>query len=122
MGFNHSLNGIGERRVTLGKSGTVTAGTHEGQIASVVTGYLAKVAASAEKIFGVIRKIEDDQVVVQDKGYAEVSYSSTAPTVGEWNNLEANGSGGVNVDAANGDPFFVVEVDSGNNKCVIDLG
>lgn len=122
MAFTHSVAGIGARRVTLGKSGTVTAGTHEGQIAAVVTGYKAKVAASAEKVFGVIEKIEDDNVVVQEKGYAEVSYSGTAPTVGQYNNLEADGSGGVNVDAANGDPFFVVEVDTTNNKCVIDLG
>lgn len=122
MAFTHSVEGIGARRVTLGKSGTVTAGTHEGQIAAVVTGYKAKVAASADKIFGVISKIEDENVVVQDKGYAEVSYNGTAPTVGQYNNLEANGVGGVNVDAVGGDPFFVVEVDAGNSKCVIDLG
>lgn len=116
MAFGKSLEGIGERIVTFGKSGTITKGTHEGQVATVVAGPAVKVSASTNKVAGIIKKINDDNIGVQIGGIMKADYSGSAPTAGAVNNLEADGSGGVNVDAGNGDPFFVWEVDTTNTK------
>lgn len=125
MSYNaYSRIGIGERHVTYGKSGTITKGTHEGQTAALVgsgTSSLIKIGAAGDDLRGVIRAISGDDITVQDKGFAEVTYSGAAPVVG-WNLLECDGAGGVNVDAINGNLFVVDSVDTVNTKCVVDLG
>ena len=124
MGWNqYSVDGVGERLVTMKKNGTITKGTHEGFIAAVAANLEVKVAAAGEKIFGVIRNIAGDDITVQDKGYVTMPYSgATVPTVGSRNLLVADGNGGVTVDTTNGGPFFVVAVDTTNSKVTFDLG
>lgn len=125
MSYNaYSRLGIGERFSTYGKSGTITKGTHEGQTVSIVasgTTSLAKIGAAGEDFRGIVSAINGDDITVQDKGFVTVDYSGSAPVVG-WNQLECDGSGGVNVDATNGNWFFVDSVDSGAGTCVVDLG
>lgn len=103
-------------------SGTVTKGTHEGFAASITTGGLAKVGGANEDFRGVISNIEDDVITVQVRGLVEVPYTGTAPTVGNWNNLECGASGAVQIDDTNGIPFFVESVDATASTCIVDLG
>lgn len=57
---------------------------------------------------------------VQLKGYVELPYTSTAPTLG-FCSLVANGTGGVKVDTTNGRSYLVVNVDTVGGKVGIIL-
>lgn len=115
------FNGIGARHVTVTKGGTITLGTHEGQSCYVHTDGTLYVGDSDKALFGVIKAIGTSQITVQDQGYAEVSYTGSAPTVGSYNNLECGASGTVQVDASNGVPMMVMSVDTDASTCVIKL-
>lgn len=115
MSFDKSFEGIGEVTITCEKSGTVTAGTHEGKAASMPSSGAAKVGAADEKLLGVIRTINQEDIAVQVGGIMKASYTGSAPTAGAVNKLECGAAGVVQVDASNGDPFYVVKVDTTNS-------
>lgn len=95
---------------------------------AITNGYPVKVsandtvaAASNGNVFcGVAVNRSGGLQSVQLKGYVELPYTSTAPTVG-YSLLVANGSGGVKVDATNGRAYLVVKVDTANGKVGIIL-
>jgi len=118
----HKKAGQFAQFLSYGKSGTITKATHENKAASITTGGLVKVGGANEHFRGVITNIEDDVITVQVRGLATVTYTSTAPTVGEYNKLECGASGAVQIDATNGIPFFVESVDTDASTCVVDLG
>lgn len=125
MSWN-SFKKAGQCAAFLGysRSGTITKGTHEGKAASITTGGLVKVGGANEHLRGVIANIDPngDDISVQVRGLVEVPYTSTAPTVGEYNKLECGATGAVQIDATNGIPFFVESVNTTDSTCVIDLG
>ena len=65
-----------------------------------------------ERFFGVALAGDEDFTAVQMEGFAELSFSGTAPGVG-YVKLAADGSGGVKKSESGGE-FLVVEVDTGN--------
>ncbi|MFQ5631210.1 MAG: hypothetical protein ACE5I1_20755 [bacterium] len=122
MGWkDHKLQGIGARRVTLKKSGTIAAtdvdkpgkpGTNPLEIA---------LGTAGTRIRGMIEQVNGDDVTVLEEGWVWINYSGTAPTAQAVNKLECDGSGGVNVDAINGRDLWVEKVDTTNTKCLVWL-
>lgn len=116
-----SVEGIGERHVSMEASGTITAGTHEGLCCSLAGNLQVKVGAANDVLFGVISKIAGDEITVQDAGYVTVTYTGSAPSVG-IQNLECGADGKVQVDASNGHPYKVVAVDTTATTVTFLLG
>lgn len=67
-------------------------------------------AAAGAQMAGIALHVRNDIAAVQVRGYAEISFSGTAPGLG-WVNLAADGSGGVKALAA-GRSCLVVNVDT----------
>lgn len=112
MGWNDiSVEGIGELNITLAKSGTITAGTHEGLSAQIPSNKAVAVGAADTPLAGKIISINGDDITVQVKGTMTLPYTGTAPTVGTFCNLECGAAGVVVIDDTNGHPFLVLDVD-----------
>ena len=76
--------------------------------------------AAGDRFCGVVEVKNGGCVGVQIHGFANIVYTSTAPTVG-YANLVANGNGGVKVDNTNGKSYFVVAVDTASKTATIEL-
>ena len=76
-------------------------------------------AASGEKFCGVCTDVRGRYITVALKGYAEASYSGTAPVVG-YNTLAGDGNGNAAVKDG-GREILVAAVDTQNKKISIIL-
>jgi len=115
----HSFEGIEEVLVTMKKNGTITQGTHENLAAKIAANKEVAVGTANTPLAGKIMAINGDDISVQVKGFMTLPYTGTAPTVGQYNKLECAASGEVQVDASNGHPFLVFNVDTTNTKVTI---
>ena len=102
-------------------------GTDEGKAVSISTDNTVAIAADGGVIFGKVHVIDkaDAVATVQSEGYAELAYTGDAPTVGAYQALVGNGTGGVKIVAspAVGDKHFdIISVDTDNGLVVFKLG
>lgn len=109
-----SYDGIGHQAVTVPAGKCV-----EGQVCKLNASGQADACAAGDKFCGVVEFVKGDSAAVQIEGFAQVSYTGTAPTVG-YCSLSANGSGGVKVDSA-GREYLVAQVHSSDLSAVIKL-
>lgn len=120
MGWNtHSLEGIGELIITLKKNGTITQGTHENLAAKIPANKEVAVGTADTPLAGKIKAINGDDISAQVAGIMTLPYTGAAPTVGTYSKLECAASGEVQVDATNGHPFLVLDVDTVNTNVTI---
>ena len=112
--MNVSYEQIGHLSVTI-PAGTCQAG----QVCKVGTDGKAASCSAGDRFCGVAEVIRGDYAGVQIHGFAGVSYTGTAPTLG-YVNLSANGSGGVKVDSS-GVSYLVLEVDTAAKTVTIEL-
>ncbi len=112
-----SFHGIGENVVTFYNSKT------NGAAAAVPvkmsgSGEVSK-CLDGERFFGVSIDGDTEFVAVQTGGYAELSYTGTAPAIG-FVKLAANGAGGVKA-AETGGEFLVIKLDTSSKLVGIML-
>ncbi len=104
----------------------LTRGTDEGKPVTISANNTVALAADDGVISCKVLTIDaaDGVAVVQTRGFAEFSYSGTAPTVGAHQALVGNGAGGVKIkSSAAGDKHFdIVSVDTTNTLVVVNLG
>jgi hypothetical protein len=93
----------------------ITYGTDEGKPFKVSGNKTAALAAADDLLDGIIETISEDSDVIvgRIRGFVTVAYSGSAPSAG-IQKLEADGAGGVRVDADNGREYLVVDVDTTN--------
>lgn len=101
------FNGLMNEVATFKVASKITAGTP----VNVSANDTVAASASGAAFCGVAANYNNGLQGVQLRGYALLSYTSTAPTVG-YSLLVANGAGGVKVDATNGKAYLVVNVDT----------
>ena len=128
-----SFEGIGEVTATFLAEENSTV--KPGQVVCITGNDTVGLGTAGTVPCGVAATVSEDGCVgVVISGLAEVAYSGdTAPTAG-WNNLAADGTGGVKVVAASanaqaagststqsGHPYLVVSVDSTGKTAVVKL-
>ena len=99
-----SFQGFHETAATFDVSGTIS----EGAPVKLCGNGKVSACAAGESFCGVALAVREGFATVQLGGYALLSYSGTAPTVG-YNALAADGKGGVKV-LEGGRSLLVVEV------------
>ena len=125
--FDFDLRGIGKETVALMAEAAVVAGD-EGKVVKVGGDVTAELCTAEDNFYGVIEKFEDgngvigNAVTVQRNGMAEVAYTG-APAVG-WQELAADGNGGVKPPAVAGSGRFfnVLSINAGAGTLWLDLG
>lgn len=105
-----AFDGIGRSVLTF-QAGDVK----KGDVAAMSANDTVAKAASGAVPVGVVLNKRQDWAAVQVKGYVELPYSGTAPTVG-WNKLAADGNGGLRTATDKGRDCLVVRVDTAENK------
>lgn len=101
---------------------SVTFAAESGEAGQVckVTGNAAVSPCAADEVFcGVMEGIRGGFAGVQLHGFATVSYTGTAPSVG-YCNLVADGNGGVKT-GSSGRSYLVVNVDPAAETATIEL-
>lgn len=98
-----------------------TVGTDENKPVKVTAAKTVTLCAANDLFDGIVISIGKGVCTVQVTGFVTVTYSSTAPGIGRIK-LEADGSGGVRVDAVNGREYLVTDVDETNSKVTFYLG
>lgn len=93
-----------------GESGQVCKMADNGKVAP---------CADGEAFIGVMEFVRKGVAGVRLHGFAEVSYTGTAPALG-YVNLVADGAGGVKT-GTGGKTCLVVSVDKNNMKAIIEL-
>ncbi len=106
-----SFNGLGQEYVTFQTAATAA---DEGKVCKAADGGSAEVCDAGDGFFGVLAGVRGGAACVQTKGYVELPYTGTAPTVG-WCALAADGTGGVKA-LAGAHEFLVVSVDTENTS------
>ena len=104
-----AFDGIGACLLTF-KAGQVA----KGDIVAMTDNDTVGTAAANAAPVGIVLNKRLDWAAVQVAGYAQVTYSGTAPKVG-WNSLAADGSGGLRTVTSGGRNCLVVSVDSENS-------
>ncbi len=104
---------IGYMAVTFADGGCTA-----GQVCKVSAGGTVAPCADGNKFCGIAQSIRGGFVGVQVAGFAQVSYTGTAPGVG-YVNLCANGDGGVKT--GSGREYLVVSVDTAAKTAIIKL-
>ena len=110
-----SYQGIGQVCATF-----LTMNATEGHVVKVSSKKTVAKCSDGNDFCGVALHRRPTVCTVQVGGFAEVSYSGTAPAVG-WTNLCADGSGGVKVAASGGRAYLVVNVDTAGMKATMKL-
>lgn len=100
-----SLKGYNENTATFKISGLVS----EGQAVAMAGNLTVKPCASGDKIIGVCVNVRGEYACVQLSGYATLSYTGTAPSVG-ISAVAADGKGGI-TSSASGANVLVTDVD-----------
>lgn len=90
-----------------------------GQVCKMAEGGKVAPCADGEQFIGVMEGVRKGICGVQIHGFAEISYTGTAPAVG-YVNLAADGNGGVKV-SSGGRSHLVVSVDENAMKAIIEL-
>lgn len=109
-----SFDGIGHMSVTFPAGNCV-----EGALCKLDAQGNACACAAGDKFCGVAEVVSGGMAGVQIHGFATVSYTGSAPTVG-YCGLSADGNGGVKADAA-GKNYLVAAVDTAAKTAVIEL-
>lgn len=109
-----SYEGIGAWSATF-----ETADAREGQVVKLSAPRTVSPCAAGDAFCGVAGPVRGGVCGVQLGGLAEVSYTGTAPGVGNIG-LTADGSGGVCA-AESGAEYGVLAVDDSAGRCVIKL-
>ncbi len=100
-------------------------GIHEGFPVKISANKTVSLCDAEDKFSGVLVSIEKDGYgVLKETGYITLSYSGTAPNIGEDTELVANGNGGVKVPATpnTGRLYRVVDVDTALHTITFRLG
>lgn len=101
-------------------SATFAADSGEnGQVCKLSANGKVAPCADGDAFIGVMEGVRKGFTAVQLHGFAEVSYTGTAPSLG-YVNLAANGSGGVKT-ATSGRSHLVVSVDTTAMTAIIEL-
>lgn len=90
-----------------------------GQVCKMAANGKVAPCADGDQFIGVMEGVRKGVCGVQIHGFAEVSYTGTAPGLG-YVNLAANGSGGVKV-SSGGRAHLVVSVDENAMKAIMEL-
>lgn len=106
--------------VTFIQSG-MTQNTDENKPVIVSAAKTVSLCSANDLFDGVVLVVEDGFCTVQTTGFVKVLYSGTTPGTGRIK-LEADGSGGVRVDAVNGREYLVTDVDTTNTLITFFLG
>ena len=112
--MNISFEEIGHLSVTL-----PACQCHVGLVCKVAPSGQAAACISKEAICGVVEAIRGETAAVQIHGFVTQPYTGTAPVPG-WCGLAANGTGGVQVEAA-AHKYLVVRVDTGKKHVTFEL-
>ena len=106
-----SFNGIRDKATFTASS--LTYGTDEGKVCKVTANQTVGLCADGNRFHGVIETIERDSAVcvVRKTGYSTLDYTGTDPSAGIVK-FSADASGGIKVDAATGQEYLVVDVDT----------
>jgi len=124
MAFDISFNGIDDYG-TFELAEGIQRGLHEGFPVKISANKTVSLCDAEDKFSGVLVSIEKDGYgVVKETGYITLSYSGTAPNVGEDKELVANGNGGVKVPATpnTGRLYRVIDVDTALHTITFRLG
>ena len=112
--MNISFEEIGHLSVTLPasncKAGFVCKLDASGHVAA---------CGAKEAVCGVVEAIRGETAAVQIHGFVTQTYTGAAPVPG-WCGLAANGTGGVQVEAA-AHKYLVVRVDTGKKSVTFEL-
>lgn len=118
---DHKLEGIGVRRVTMKKTGTI-ASTDVGKVCkSGSSAYEVAVGTEDTRLRGLIEQVNSDDITIIEEGWVWLPYTGTAPTALAENKLECGASGLAQVDASNGRVLWVEKVDTTNTKALVFL-
>ena len=109
-----SFHGIGQVCATF-----LGSNINEGHVVKMSASGTVAACSDGDSFCGVAACCKDDACSVQVDGFATIGYSGTAPAAG-WNNLSANGSGGVKV-TADGRSYLVIAVDTNAKTVTIKL-
>ncbi len=109
------LTGFDTKEVTLYSDSDITPG----MTVALTADSTGAIPASGEKFCGVCTDVRGRYITVALKGYAEASYSGTAPTVG-YNTLAGDGKGNAAVND-NGRELLVASVDTAGKKFAVIL-
>ena len=112
--MNISYEGIGHMSVTFPANGC-----EAGQVCKMGSDGCVTACLAGEAFCGVAESVSGSQAGVQIHGFAEISYTGTAPVTG-YVNLSADGNGGIKADSA-GKGYLVVKVDTAAQTAVIEL-
>jgi hypothetical protein len=102
-----SFNGIGMEHLT---AATAAESADEGKVCRAAADGSVTVCAKGEGFFGVLTSVRSGAACVQLRGYVELPYTGTAPTVG-WCALAADANGGVAA-TSGAHEFLVLTVDT----------
>ncbi len=106
--MNISFNAVGHDYLTFACPDTAT----EGYPCKIASNETVSDADSGDNFFGIISAMRDGSARVLFRGYHEIVYTGTAPTVG-YGILVADGTGGVKT-GTTGKSYWIVNVDSTN--------
>ena len=122
MAMNVSWNEIGNHDEVTLKSALVAA--DKGKVCKLSANDTGALGSAEDLIFGLIKQVDDDGgLTVQHEGFITVTYTGSAPSVGQAE-LACNGSGGVKLVATPGTPgkkYLVVNVDTSGTKVTFKL-
>ena len=112
--MNVSYEGIGYLAATF-PAGSCVAG----QLCKLGVLGMSDKCSDGEAFCGLVEAVEHQRAAVQIAGFAEVSYTGSAPSRG-YAKLSSNGKGGVKVDSA-GKEYLVAEIDTDRSVITIKL-
>lgn len=110
------FNGIGETAATFAAQDGVTAGMPVKMTANGTVGP----CAAGDDFCGAAMNVRCGYAAVQLGGYAALPFDGAAPAVG-WQNLSAAAGGKIQVAAAGGRQYLVVDVDDAAKICGVIL-
>ena len=112
--MNNCFEGIGHLAVTI-PAGTCGAG----QVCMMGTDGKVNACTNGGRFMGLCAEVRKGLAAVQVGGFAKVTYSGSAPSLG-FAKLAADGNGGVVVNS-NGQEHLVVALDEANKYITIKL-
>ena len=111
--MNVSFEEIGRLSATFHHAGGLA-----NQVCKLSAAETVNACSDGDAFCGVIESVRGQMAGVQLHGFAEVTYTGSAPAVG-YANLQANGQGGVK--AAGSRSYLVVSVNTAAHTAVIEL-
>lgn len=117
--MENSFFGV-EKNATYALPGTITK-EDRGKVVKVSANKTAALCADGDRFFGILSTIDRDLKygMVEEKGYQEVSYTGSIAL--GYQELVANGDGGVKV-SAGGSELLVVDINTTDSIATIFFG